>query len=64
MKPHSPCKDCPDRQLGCHGKCDKYKDFKEMSIHYSNQLGKAYGAIGYFYEKAKQNAEKSRKKKR
>ena len=19
-----PCKDCPDRAVGCHGKCEKY----------------------------------------
>lgn len=23
-----PCKDCPDRYLGCHSKCDKYKAFR------------------------------------
>ena len=27
MKP--PCKDCPDRQVGCHGKCGKYAEFSE-----------------------------------
>ena len=20
----SPCKDCPDRKVGCHGSCEKY----------------------------------------
>lgn len=25
----APCKDCPDREVGCHGKCDKYAQFKE-----------------------------------
>lgn len=24
----SPCKDCKDRELGCHAKCDKYIAFK------------------------------------
>lgn len=23
----APCKDCPDRYLGCHDHCDKYKAF-------------------------------------
>ena len=23
-----PCKDCPDRFVGCHGSCQKYKDAK------------------------------------
>ena len=26
----SPCKDCSDRQLGCHGKCEKYAAFKDV----------------------------------
>lgn len=29
MKPQSPCKDCPDRELGCHSKCQKYIDFRK-----------------------------------
>lgn len=24
-----PCKDCQDRQVGCHGKCNKYKKYKK-----------------------------------
>lgn len=36
---HSPCKDCPDRHIGCHSECDKYKEFEkalfeEKSIRY------------------------------
>ena len=27
MKP--PCKDCPDRVLGCHKTCEKYLAFRE-----------------------------------
>lgn len=26
-----PCKDCPDRAPGCHGKCEKYKAFAEWN---------------------------------
>lgn len=25
----APCKDCKDRQLGCHSICQKYIDFKK-----------------------------------
>lgn len=25
----APCKDCPDRQVGCHGSCDKYLAYKK-----------------------------------
>ena len=24
----SPCKDCQDRAVGCHAKCERYADFK------------------------------------
>ena len=26
----TPCKECQDRKVGCHGSCEKYKAFKEM----------------------------------
>ncbi len=25
---NAPCKDCPDRVLGCHSTCEKYKAFQ------------------------------------
>lgn len=25
---HSPCKDCHDRVVGCHGKCEKYSAYR------------------------------------
>lgn len=24
-----PCHNCPDRELGCHGKCEKYQAYAE-----------------------------------
>lgn len=24
-----PCLDCPDRAVGCHGKCERYKAWQE-----------------------------------
>lgn len=29
MKIHAPCKDCPDRVLGCHSKCERYSEYKK-----------------------------------
>ena len=29
MKSKSPCLNCPDRTIGCHSACDKYKQFQE-----------------------------------
>lgn len=28
---NAPCRGCTDREMGCHGKCDKYKEYKEKS---------------------------------
>ena len=25
----APCKDCKDRHVGCHSKCDKYLEYKK-----------------------------------
>ncbi|MGN0733705.1 MAG: hypothetical protein ACI4LC_05985 [Emergencia sp.] len=27
----APCIECPDRQLGCHDCCEKYREYKEYS---------------------------------
>lgn len=35
----SPCKDCPERFPGCHGKCDKYNKWK---IDLNNLRDKIY----------------------
>lgn len=26
--PQSPCRGCPDRSLGCHGQCSKYRAYE------------------------------------
>lgn len=26
-----PCKDCPDREVGCHDKCERYKKWKRYT---------------------------------
>ena len=28
---NAPCRGCTDREMGCHGKCDKYKEYKQAS---------------------------------
>lgn len=35
----APCKDCPDRVLGCHSKCEKYIAFSEENkLIYENRV--------------------------
>lgn len=26
---NAPCKNCPDRKIGCHSKCNKYSQFRK-----------------------------------
>lgn len=28
-KPKTPCYGCPDRTVGCHGRCEKYRVYRE-----------------------------------
>lgn len=40
----SPCKDCPDRSIGCHSSCEKYLKYVEIhdkeraEIHHKKRL--------------------------
>lgn len=39
---NSPCKkDCPDRKVGCHSKCPKYKEYAEYRKFISEERHKA-----------------------
>lgn len=29
-KTKAPCKDCPDRKVGCHSECKKYIEWKQI----------------------------------
>ena len=31
-KTKSPCLNCPDRQLGCHSRCEKYIEFQKVHL--------------------------------
>lgn len=37
----APCKDCPDRYVGCHSKCTKYKEFRSNLDNLNNKLKEA-----------------------
>lgn len=40
----SPCKDCKNRKLGCHGECKKYSEFKAKI----EEKKKIYKKINHF----------------
>ena len=63
----SPCKDCPDRFVGCHAKCVKYIDFQqELSVktrEYHNGKAKA-NATDYTNYIVDRHRDRNRKKHR
>lgn len=36
----SPCKDCPDREVGCHGKCEKYINYQKENSEVKKYIAK------------------------
>ena len=34
----SPCKDCTNRAVGCHGICAEYKSYKEYNDNRNNSM--------------------------
>ena len=38
----APCKDCKDRHIGCHGKCEKYLEYKKelQKVKYQEKIDK------------------------
>ena len=45
----SPCKDCTERNMKCHGKCERYKNWKHEheeareKLRNKNQYSDSYG---------------------
>lgn len=44
-----PCKDCKDRELGCHSQCERYKEYHEyrakcnaQRMQEAHELSKTY----------------------
>ena len=48
----SPCKDCKDRYVGCHGECSKYLEFREL-VDEHNKVSKGTKDIYYDYKSQK-----------
>lgn len=41
MKNKNYCKDCPDRYIGCHSMCERYKAFREELDELNEKIYKA-----------------------
>lgn len=47
----SPCKNCNDRFIGCHGSCCKYLEFKSISNYEKSIIHKKKREEYIFYYK-------------
>ena len=59
-----PCKGCPDRTMGCHGRCDKYQKFRaeqtEKNEHEHMLKASAKGDRSWFEKKFRKEAKYGR----
>ena len=46
----APCKDCPDRYLGCHDHCDKFKEFRRNQDEFKRLRKEKIEAENAYYD--------------
>lgn len=59
----SPCKDCTARQIGCHGTCAPYMEFRRYRDTVKAEQYRQRETAEYFIENARKQAQKRRRKK-
>lgn len=57
----APCKDCPDREVGCHSKCSRYLNWKEQNEATKRAKALEREANSYMYENIKRSLKKRRR---
>lgn len=57
-----PCHYCKDRKVGCHGKCDKYKEYRKV-VDRMNTISRAKSPTGkgFYNNKDRKNYERQQK---
>lgn len=64
----SPCRDCTNRYVGCHSKCDNYKAFRAEVDEYNEKKGKqsqtTYDLQSFYFESGKNNNRHYQEKRR
>lgn len=56
-RPNAPCKDCSDRYLGCHDKCEKYQKFHKECFEYNMKFAESQGYLIYADQHKKKEGE-------
>ena len=61
----APCKDCPDRQVGCHSTCEKYLTFRkkrnELNESIYKQREKEYAEYQRYVQSLKRKDKQNKK---
>jgi len=50
-KPLPPCKDCPNRTMGCHSTCELFKDYELAKQKYYEERDKSFKEIDRYKTK-------------
>lgn len=56
-----PCKGCESREVGCHGRCEKYKAFRKQHDAIKEKMCAERNARDYFIEHQAKAKQKRRK---
>lgn len=65
MQPVAPCKDCPEKELGCHDRCERYQEFRKTRREYNKKMSEMGIYNSYVADvKAKIHDTMQKKKKR
>ena len=59
----APCKDCADRQLGCHADCSKYREYKDWQKEHNDKIKREKEVVNSFVacrEEAKEKMMRAR----
>lgn len=57
----APCKDCPDRYVGCHAVCQRYIQFDTENKERLNKIAAEHALDGYRADMVKAARRKQRK---
>lgn len=59
-RPEAPCKNCSDRDFGCHERCETYQKFKKERFNYNLQVAKSKGYNVFFQNENGTDSEPNR----
>ena len=57
-----PCKNCDRREVGCHGRCELYREFTERHKSEKSQKLQENNVTSYFIESARRGIKKARRR--